>query len=176
MFEKISKFFSFVRGNPTCEDLSPYQARMIERFEAFNKKSLASLMTPQDKIFSLDIESACQDVLEDVKSSGYSRIPLYKDDKKNLVGIVYAKDLLNACFVEDFKHKKLSQLLRVALLLKPNQSAHEALSRLQQERKHIALIVFEGKSVGLITMEDLLEELVGEIKDERDIIEKNQEI
>ena len=126
------------------------------------------IMTPSIDCFLLPIDLSRTQALYDIKKRGYSRTPVYKDSKDNIVGVLYAKDLLSFDLSEE---KTIKKLLKPPYFIPRTKMAFDLLKEFQQQRIHIAIVVDEyGRFDGIVTMEDLLEELFGEIEDERRVI------
>lgn len=128
------------------------------------------IMTPALECFLLPEALSRKDALYEIKKRGFSRTPVYSDSKDNITGVLYAKDLLSFDISES---KTIKDALRPPYFIPRTKVAFELLKEFQVERKHIALVVDEyGRLDGIVTMEDILEELFGEIEDERRVVKK----
>lgn len=144
------------------------ERRLIHRVFEFGDKTVGQVMMPREKIFALSYDLSTARLIKEVADRGYSRVPIFQRSLDNIRGVLYAKDLvlqgtgLSAA-------RRLGDLLHEPLFV-PRTIPIERLFRIFKHRKiHLALVVNEyGKLVGLVTMEDLLEELFGEIRDERE--------
>ncbi|MCC7521443.1 MAG: HlyC/CorC family transporter [Flavobacteriaceae bacterium] len=143
----------------------------------FTDHSARQIMVPRHEIFALDIDLPTKDLVEKVLENGYSRIPIYEDSMDNLIGIAYAKDI----FKEYFKKPnfKIKNILDPVYYVYENKLISEILTDFQKQHIHMAVVMDEfGSAQGIITLEDILEELVGEIQDEDDeekpIVERNE--
>lgn len=126
------------------------------------------IMTPSIDCFLLPTNISRSQALYDVKKRGFSRTPVYKDGKDNIVGVLYAKDLLS---FEISEEKTIKKFLKPPYFIPRTKVAFDLLREFQQQRIHIAIVVDEyGRFEGIVTMEDILEELFGEIEDERRVI------
>ena len=126
------------------------------------------VMVPRPDVAAVEVETPLREAVDLVLSAGHSRIPVYKERIDNIVGILYAKDLLRA-LRDGPSDRPLSTLLRPAYFVPESKKVDELLEDLQQRRVHMALVVDEyGGTAGLVTIEDLVEEIVGEIHDEFD--------
>lgn len=126
------------------------------------------IMTPSIDCFLLPANLSRSQALYDIKKRGFSRTPVYKDSKDNIVGVLYAKDLLSFDLSEE---KTIKKFLKPPYFIPRTKMAFDLLKEFQQQRIHIAIVVDEyGRFDGIVTMEDLLEELFGEIEDERRVI------
>lgn len=126
------------------------------------------IMTPSIDCFLLPVNLSRSNALYDIKKRGFSRTPVYKDNKDNIVGVLYAKDLLSFDISEE---KTIKKFLKSPHFIPRTKMAFDLLKEFQQQRIHIALVVDEyGRFDGIVTMEDILEELFGEIEDERRVV------
>jgi CBS domain containing-hemolysin-like protein len=133
----------------------------------FTDHTAKQIMVPQHQIFALENTLSADEILENVLDNGYSRIPIYEDSLDNILGIIHAKDL----FREYHKNPKfkLSNILNPVFYVYENKLISEILGEFQKEHTHLAIVIDEfGSTQGIITLEDILEELVGEIQDEED--------
>ena len=128
------------------------------------------IMIPRVDMSAADIEDGIPGLLDIIRSSGVSRIPVFENSIDNIVGIIYAKDLLPYLYgTSSTTSMDIRQLLRSALFVPGSKSASKLLKDLQDSRTHIAIVIDEyGGVAGLVTIEDILEEIVGEIRDEYD--------
>jgi len=134
----------------------------------FNDVSVKQIMKSRVDVVALDYDADFEDVLSHVRDSGYSRIPVFKEEFDNIAGILYAKDLLS--YLENDKDFKWQKILRKNILFVPEaKKINELLKEFQLKHLHIAIVVDEyGGSAGIVTMEDIMEEILGEIRDEFD--------
>ena len=129
------------------------------------------VMAPRTEVVAIDCESSVGKAAQAMVSSGHSRIPAYRQGIDNIVGMIYAKDILR-CWSDD-KQVKVSQVMRPAYFVPETKNTLELLEEFKKRRSPIAVVVDEyGGTSGLVTIEDLLEELVGEIRDEHDQAEE----
>ena len=142
------------------------EREMIEAVVELRTRTVEEVMTPRTEIEGIELMDdlpAARDFIADV---GHSRIPVYEGDLDHLVGILYAKDLLHFLGVED-KTFKMRDVLREPVFLPETKPINEALIDLRAQKIHLAIVLDEyGGTAGLITIEDILEEIVGEIQDE----------
>ncbi|MEW6145749.1 MAG: hemolysin family protein [Thermodesulfobacteriota bacterium] len=130
------------------------------------------IMTPSIDCFLLPANLSRKDAVYEIKKRGFSRTPVYEGDKDNIIGVLYAKDLLSYDLADD---TILKNILKPPYFIPRTKMAFDLLKELQHERKHIAIVVDEyGRFDGLVTMEDILEELFGEIEDERRVVKQPQ--
>ncbi len=134
------------------------------------------VMTPEPDITAVEASTKLDEVLDLLLKHGYSRIPVYKENLDEIVGIVYAKDVLRQIHSGRNGKKTVKDLARKAYFVPESKRVAELLKEMQQEQVHVAIVVDEfGAVAGLVTLEDLLEEIVGEIADEYDRAEPQVE-
>jgi len=131
------------------------------------------IMTPAIDCFTLAHDVKIKEAVGQVRKMGHSRIPVYEDERDNIVGVLYSKDLLKWNFADNNSAATVSECLRKPYFIPKSKPAGALLREFQMHRIHIAIVVDEyGRFDGLITMEDILEELFGEIEDERSMLKK----
>jgi len=146
------------------------EKRMVSRIIEFGKTSVKEIMLPRIDIICASFDTPLREVKELIRKHGHSRIPIYKDSIDNIIGILYAKDLL---LVEDRGGLDISKLVRKPYFIPESKKIDELLKEMKKEKIHLAVVVDEyGGTAGLVTMEDILEEIVGEIQDEYDMEEE----
>ena len=145
-------------------------AQIIRRALEFKDLRAGEVMVPRPKISAVEISTPLAKVLEMVSSDGHSRYPVYRGSLDQVAGLLYAKDLFRAVREGQLEIRKLSDLVRSPVLFATETQAIASILReMQAKRQHLALIADEfGGTAGLITLEDILEELVGDIRDEYD--------
>lgn len=147
------------------------QRRMMRGVIDMTQQTVRELMTPRTDLVGVTIEASIGDVMKVISESGFSRIPLYSDSLDTIVGVVYAKDLLAYLRTGDVR-PKLQDICRPAYFVPETKRADELLADLRRDQVHLAIAVDEyGGTAGVVTVEDLLEEIVGEISDEYDVEE-----
>ncbi len=149
------------------------EKELIHNVFEFSELTVGEIMVPRTKVVVIEEKSDFASVVAQFRDSGYSRLPVYCDNVDNIVGVVHSKDILPLMLsADDFD---LRSVMRRAHFLPETARLAEALHQLQRSSVHMAIIVDEyGGVEGILTMEDLLEEIVGEIKDEHDEIEHPQ--
>lgn len=146
------------------------ESRLLYSAFEFGEVSVVDILTDRRDILSINVALSDEDILEVVKTSPYSRIPVYRGDIDNVIGILRTREFLESYVKGD--SPDIMTLLDTPLFVSPETKIDELLSEMKRLRKHIALVkTRSGRVVGLVTMEDMLEELVGEIWDENDKIE-----
>ncbi|MEZ4637542.1 MAG: hemolysin family protein [Caldilineaceae bacterium] len=129
---------------------------------------MREIMVPRLDVVALDVDAPINDALDMIIKKGHSRIPVYEESIDHIIGFLYAKDLLR-CFREGQVNPPLRQLMRKAYFVPESKKLDELFHDMQMRRVHAAIVVDEyGGTAGLVTIEDLLEEIVGEIQDEYD--------
>jgi CBS domain containing-hemolysin-like protein len=132
------------------------------------------VMVPRIDMTALDVNTPFDEALDMVVSAGHSRVPVYRGAIDEIVGILYSKDMLK--MLRDGKKPPLEQMLRQVLFTPESKRVSELLQELQKTRVHVSIVVDEyGGTAGLVTIEDILEEIVGEIQDEFDAEEPESE-
>ncbi len=145
------------------------EKELIHSIFEFGDTVVREVMTPEPDIVAVDSSSKLDEVLDVLLKHGYSRIPVYKETLDEIVGIVYAKDVLRRIHSGKNGRKTVKDLARKAYFVPESKRVAELLKEMQQEKVHVAMVVDEyGAVAGLVTLEDLLEEIVGEIADEYD--------
>jgi len=150
------------------EQIEEEEKELIHSIFEFGDTIVREVMVPRPDIVAIESDRSLRDVQALVLQHGYSRIPVYHDDLDNVVGLVYAKDVLKALH-QGKSDMALADLVRQAHFVPESKKVAEMLREMQRQKFHIAMVTDEYGSVsGLVTLEDLLEELVGEISDEYD--------
>lgn len=163
-----AEFKALVDAGSAEGEVDARERRLIHRVFEFGDKTVEQVMLERRSIYALSYDLPMPRLIREVAAGGYSRVPIYERSRDRIRGILYAKDLV----VEGTRSagpRRLTELLHEPLFV-PRNIPLERLFRIFKQRKtHMALVVNEyGKLIGLVTMEDLLEELFGEISDERE--------
>jgi putative hemolysin len=149
------------------------ERRMIRGVIALEDKTAREIMVPRIDVAAADISATVGDVAAIVTERGVSRVPVYRE---NIDGIVYAKDLLRAV-ANGGRDRPIAELVREAYFIPESKRLDELLTEMQARRTHMAIVVDEyGGTAGIVTIEDLLEEIVGEIEDEYDVARPSIEV
>ena len=152
------------------------EREMINNVFEFNDKVVSEIMIPRKEVYALDINLSIAKVLEEITNNNkfrYSRIPVYDETIDEIKGIVYIKDILLST---KNKNVKIKNLVKEAYYVPETKPVNELFEDLRINRKQIAIVVDEyGGTAGIVTMEDILEEIVGEIYDEYDIVKNSYE-
>ena len=150
------------------------EKELINNVFEFNDKVVSEVMLHRTEIFAVDIKSNVSDILSDVDDFKYSRIPVYDESIDDIKGILYTKDLIK--FLKKQKDGKIKNIMREAYFVSENKPINDLFKDLQKNKMQIAIVLDEyGGTSGIITMEDIIEELVGNIFDEYDDVELDYE-
>ncbi len=149
--------------------IEPDEKEMIYSVLQFNETTAREIMIPRPDITSIEIDQPLAEALSLIVESGHSRIPVYDSEIDDIQGILFAKDLLTLVHEGKLEHATIRHLMRKAHFVPESKRADDLFREMQQARIHIAIIVDEyGSTAGLVTIEDLIEEIVGDIRDEYD--------
>ncbi len=150
------------------EQIEEEEADLIHSIFEFGDTIVREVMVPRPDIVAIEVDRTLQDVMDVVLKHGFSRVPVFRDELDDIVGITYAKDVLKALH-QGKVDVPLTEIVRPAHFVPESKKVSELLREMQQKKFHLAMVSDEHGSVsGLVTLEDLLEELVGEITDEYD--------
>lgn len=164
--EKQEEFLTGLEQHKTDGVLDEEEQEMIENVLELRSSTADEIMTPRTDIVAAEVNSDLQQVLQIITSGGHTRIPVYEDNIDNIVGLIYAKDLL-AEIGKDPVDFKLREKMRKVYFVPESKSLRALLHEFQNQKLHIAIVLDEyGGTAGIVTLEDILEELVGEITDE----------
>ena len=140
---------------------------LIKNVFDFNERVVRNIMVPRTKISAIELGTPKEDVIQKIIGEGYSRIPVYDEIIDKIIGIVHAKDILP--LLAHHKEWSLSDIIRKPYFVPETKKINDLLSELQQKRIQIAIVIDEfGGTAGMVTLEDIVEEIVGEIQDEYD--------
>ena len=164
--EDILNFIANDRDNNNLEDLNDNNEKnLIKNILNLNDKSVEDLMIPRSEIVALDHDKSYKEILEVIKEEGHSRIPVFKKNIDNVIGFFHIKDFIKSS-QDTFQ---MSEIIRDVLYVAPKSPILDLLKTMRSSRIHIGLVVDGVGGVdGLVTIEDLVEEIVGEIEDEHD--------
>jgi magnesium and cobalt transporter len=150
------------------DDLSTHERVLIGNILKVHDRTAADVMVPRIDIVALDVETPFVDVLKSMVEQEHSRVPVYRETLDDVIGFIHVKDILAPA--AERRETKLAPLLRKVLFVAPSVPILDLLVQMRQARTHIAMVVDEfGGIDGLVTIEDLIEEIVGEIEDEHDV-------
>ena len=149
-------------------DLTTGEVNMINRLFDFSHTTVKEAMIPLIEVSAVEDTDTVKEAIEIISKKGYSRLPVYQERIDNIIGIVNSFDLLNTSYDQPIK-----SLIRTKLFVPESKPIDELMVDMQKKRNHLAIVVDEyGGTTGIITIEDILEEIVGDIKDEYDIDER----
>ena len=148
------------------EDTTQEEQKILQSIVTFGNTDTKNVMRPRMDIFALNEDASFEDIMPEIISRGYSRIPVYKESIDSITGILYAKDLLPYFDRETFEWQSLK---RETYFVPENKKLDDLLNEFKDRKMHLAIVVDEyGGTSGLISLEDIIEEIVGEISDEFD--------
>ncbi|MEX0314006.1 MAG: gliding motility-associated protein GldE [Allomuricauda sp.] len=147
-------------------DTTKEEQKILEGIVSFGNTDTKQVMCPRIDIFALDEQMKFPEVLEEIKKNGYSRIPVFSENMDNVLGVLYVKDLLPYI---DRKSFNWMSLIREPYFVPENKKLDDLLLEFQDKKNHLAVVVDEyGGTSGIVTLEDIIEEIVGDISDEFD--------
>jgi len=163
--ESIEQFASQVSSEDNV--LEEDEREMIHGVVELGETTVKEIMVPRVDIIGIELGTSMKDVIEIIRKSGHSRIPLYRNSLDEIIGIIYAKDLLT--YASKGEEIDLSTIARKSYFIPENIKIDDLLAQMRKRKLHIAIVADEyGGTSGLVTMEDIIEEIVGEIEDEYD--------
>lgn len=147
-------------------DTTKEEQKILEGIVTFGNTDTKQVMRPRIDIFALDEEMKFPEVIQEIKNNGYSRIPVFSENMDNVLGVLYVKDLLPYI---DRKSFNWMSLIREPYFVPENKKLDDLLLEFQEKKNHLAVVVDEyGGTSGIVTLEDIIEEIVGDISDEFD--------
>lgn len=148
--------------------IDEHEGDMLQSILELDETILREIMVPRTDMICVDADIPLDQVLKVILSSGHSRIPVYRGNIDNIIGLIYAKDLLRY-WGRSLDDVQLEEVLRLPYLVPESKLVSVLLKELREQRVHIAIVIDEyGGTAGLVTIEDMLEEIVGDIQDEYD--------
>lgn len=163
-----SEFKALLTQSEQVGEVEPGERAMIDKVFAFGARRVSEIMTPRGRIFALDADTPPARLLAEVAHGHYSRVPVYRGNPDNIVGVLRAKEL--AARRLETAPPRLERIVRKPHFVPPGKTLGELFDEMRRERLQIAFVVDEyGHLLGLVTLEDLLEELFGELRDEFEI-------
>ncbi len=149
------------------------ELEMLQGIFSLDTKVAREVMVPRTSAFMVDINDSVEEILTEILAENYSRIPVYNEDKDKVVGILHTKNLLKCAYKYGFDTMDIKQILQEPLFVPETVFIDDLLYELKKTQNQMAILLDEyGGVVGLVTLEDLLEEIVGEIDDESDEVEE----
>jgi gliding motility-associated protein GldE len=160
--EKLSQALGLTSNETTTKD----DQKILRGIVSFGNTETGQIMTPRIDIFALSKEETYENVVAKIVNEGFSRNPVYDENIDEIIGVLYAKDLLPYIDVENFEWQKL---IREPYFVPENKKLDDLLKEFQEKKNHLAIVVDEyGGTSGIVTLEDVIEEIVGDISDEYD--------
>lgn len=143
---------------------------MIDKVFEFNDRIVKEIMTPRKDIFVINIQEDIELILDKITEFNYSRIPVYEDNIDHIIGLLYTKDLIKEARKVGFHAINIRNILRTPYFIPESKKVNELFKNFKESKNHIAILIDEyGGFSGIVTMEDLVEEVMGDIDDEYDI-------
>jgi CBS domain containing-hemolysin-like protein len=153
-------------------ELNMYEDELLLRSITFKEKIINDILTPRTKVVAIDVNETVDKVRDIFLNERYSRIPVYDQDIDHIIGILSEREFLTSLLQE--QEIDIRKLIRIPIFIMETMRISTVLTMLQKENAHLAIVIDEfGGTSGIITLEDILEELVGEIRDEFDELENN---
>lgn len=154
-------------GLTSEENTTQEEQKIFDGIVSFGNTETREVMRPRLDIIAVNEELTFREVVKHITENGYSRLPVFRENIDNVTGVIYAKDLLPFLNEEEFNWLKIK---RKAIFVPENKKLDDLLKEFQQKKTHLAVVVDEyGGTSGIITLEDIIEEIVGEISDEYDV-------
>lgn len=148
--------------------LEAEEVEMISNIIEFDEKEAKDVMTHRTKIVAVPASLSVEEALQFMIKENFSRFPLYRENVDDIVGVLHVRDVV-ACYLEQNNEKTLTDIAREPYFVPDTQSLDVLLRNMQKKKVHIAIVADEyGQTAGIVTMEDILEEIVGDIQDEYD--------
>lgn len=169
--ENLSKeeIQSIVEASQESGVLNETEKDMINGIFEFDVKTAEEVMTPRTEVFAIDIDEPLESYLDDLLNEKYSRIPVYQNDIDHIVGVLYMKDFMLQARNVGFEHVDVRACMQKPYLVPERKNIDELFKELQAAKTHMAILIDEyGGFSGIVTIEDLIEEIMGDIDDEYD--------
>ncbi|WP_024654195.1 hemolysin family protein [Borrelia persica] len=163
-----NKKMKYVDGKD-IEEKSRFETSLLKNFNSLKETIVKEIMVPRISVIFIDYSLSKDDILKVVTSSNHSRFPVYKETIDDIIGIIHTKDILLHMWKKDFYEIDLRDIMRKVMFVPESKKIDSLLKEFQENHVHIAIVVDEyGGVSGLVTLEDILEEIVGDIQDEFD--------
>lgn len=173
-FDQIeSNLIEWVEKAPSRSKLKEEERKMVRSILHFSDTLIREIMIPRIDLTAIEVNTGLAEAAEAILASGHSRLPVYDDEIDNITGILYAKDLIKYYSEEHSEPFSLKSILREPVFVPESKKAGDLLSDMQLDGIHMVIVVDEyGGTAGIVSMEDIVEEIVGEIRDEYDDAEE----
>jgi CBS domain containing-hemolysin-like protein len=157
---------------PKIGDLSPDERRMLRNLLHFGERTVGEIAVTRGDIIAVPLTISFDDLVNAFAEAEHSRLPVYGESLDEIIGMVHVKDVF-AAMIDESRDRSMTELLRTPLFIPESMGVIDLLARMRAERVHLAIVVDEfGGTEGLVTIEDVVEEIVGEIEDEHDTEEE----
>lgn len=169
--EKISReeIRSLVEVGQEQGAINKIEKDMINGIFEFDNIIAKDIMTPRTDVYLIDVNKPLTDYLETMFNENYSRMPVFKDSVDNVIGVLYMKDFFKEAYTKGFNEVKIADIIHTPFFAAEKEYIDDLFKKLQNSKNHIAILIDEfGGFSGIVTMEDLIEEIMGEIDDEFD--------
>lgn len=174
--EKVSieEIRSVVEAGQEYGVINETEKEMINSIFEFDDRTAEEVMTPRTEVYLINIDKPLTEYLDELLEEKYSRIPVFQDDSDNIIGILYMKDFMIEARKVGFENVDIKSILHQAYFVPERKNIDELFKELQSSKKHMAILIDEyGGFSGIVTIEDLIEEVMGNINDEYDEDEPN---
>jgi CBS domain containing-hemolysin-like protein len=159
-------------SHPVAGDLTPVERQMLRNLLHFGDETAGDICVTRGDIVAVPQSIAFDDLVKAFAEAEHSRLPVYGESLDEIIGMVHVKDVF-AAMIDESRDRSMTELLRTPLFIPESMGVIDLLARMRAERVHLAIVVDEfGGTEGLVTIEDVVEEIVGEIEDEHDIEEE----
>ena len=163
------ELLAFAEEAAASDAINEDERQLIEQVIEFGDTVAHEVMIPRPDIIAVKKQASIKDAVDLVISKGFSRLPVYEENIDDIIGIVYSKELMRS-LRDGNKAQQVNQIMRHPVFVPESKKISQLLREMQAEKSHIAIVIDEyGGTAGLVTLEDLIEEVVGEIVDEFDI-------
>ncbi|MDF2541824.1 MAG: hypothetical protein K0S47_1542 [Herbinix sp.] len=162
---------SLVEQGQASGAINKKEKEMIDSIIEFDDTLAWEVMTPRINVFAINIGDPKEEYLEALMKTKYSRIPVYEDDIDNIIGILFMKDFLKEAIKKGYKNVDIRTIMKKPYLVPESKNIEDLFRELQQSKKQIAVLIDEyGGFAGIVTIEDLVEQIMGDIEDEYDLV------
>ncbi|MFA5041208.1 MAG: hemolysin family protein [Bdellovibrionales bacterium] len=167
--ESLREVVEELIGEPLSESgITAAERSLLSNIIHLRERRVSDCMVPRADIVALDVNASVKELVEEISANGYSRIPIYRGTLDDVIGMAHVKDIVP--FLAQARPVVIPDILRPVLYVAPSMAVSRLLVQMRQTRQHMALVIDEFGGVdGLVTIEDLVEEIVGEIEDEHDL-------
>jgi len=168
---ELSEVVDIAHAN--SDEVENEEVKILKGIATFGETEVSEIMKARVDVAAIDTNSSFEEVVDFIKESGFSRLPVFEEDFDHMKGILYIKDLLSNLSDKEFKWQAL---IRDAFFVPENKKINDLLQEFKKKKIHLAIVVDEyGGTSGIVTLEDVLEEIVGEISDEFDVKEADRD-